>query len=95
MKKLQDIIEDLRTCATSCDEEASGKLEGDRSEGLTCIADHLHTAVSDLKRLKKKACILTPKQRAALIDLAGNAERDDLIAALSNNDYTIHQLCKE
>ena len=86
MKQLQDIIEDLRTSATSCRQEASGNLDenaADRRDGLACIADSLNNSANKLLRLQKRVVLLTPKQRDALIWLAGNAERDDLIAALS------------
>ena len=76
---IKSIIADLKNSARSCEQEASGELTGDRSEGLTCIADNLHVAARQLRR----ACLLTPTQRADLIELAGNAQRDDLIAALS------------
>ena len=41
MKNQKQIIANLKTAIKSCREEASGELEGDRSEGLNCIADGL------------------------------------------------------
>ena len=79
----KQIISDLRTNEISCREEASGKLEGDRREGLTCIADSLAATRKALSGCaRRQPVFLTAKQRNALCDLAGNAERDDLIAAL-------------
>ena len=41
MKNQKQIIANLKTAIKSCREEASGELEGDRSEGLNCSADGL------------------------------------------------------
>jgi len=83
MKNLTDAIAALKLSEKSCREEASGRLDGDRSEGLNCIGDN----VAEVRRFiatlaKRQAVFLTKKQLAALKDLAGGAERDDLIAAL-------------
>ena len=83
MKTLTDAIASLRTSENSCREEASGQLEGGRSEGLNCIGDQIaevHRFISTLAR--RQPVFLTARQRSALKDLAGNAEQDDLIAAL-------------
>ena len=87
--KLKQIIDSLRINETSCRQEASGNLDGNRSEGLNCIGDSLAEAIKALSALaRRNPVFLTAKQRKALISLAGNAERDDLIAALTTDDQT-------
>jgi hypothetical protein len=41
IKNQKEIIANLKTAIKSCREEASGELEGDRTDGLNCIADGL------------------------------------------------------
>ena len=85
MKNLKDAIETLKLSEKSCREEASGKLDGDRSEGLNCIGDNVAEVRKFLAKLaRRKLVFLTGKQLAALNNLASNAERDDLIAALES-----------
>jgi hypothetical protein len=49
------IVQDLTTAITSCRQEASGELAGDRSEGLTCIADNLQDVLKGVQNLIKAA----------------------------------------
>ena len=83
MKNLQQAIIALKLSEKSCREEASGNLDGDRSEGLTCIGDSIGEVRKLIAKLARhQPVFLTKKQRSALKNLAGKAERDDLIAAL-------------
>ena len=85
MNSLQQAIVALKLSETSCRQEASGKLDGDRSEGLNCIGDSLAIVHRFLASLAKRHPVfLTAKQQAALKDLAAQAERDDLLAALES-----------
>ena len=83
MKTLTDAVAALKLSEKSCREEASGNLDGDRSEGLNCIGDQIGEARRFMSNLARRHPVfLTARQRNSLKDLAGNAERDDLIAAL-------------
>ena len=86
---LKQIIGSLRTSETSCRQEASGKLDGDRSEGLNCIGDSLAKSIKALSALaRRNPVFLTAKQRKMLIRLAEHAGQVDLLAALTTDDQT-------
>ena len=75
MKNQKEIIANLKTAIKSCREEASGKLEGDRSEGLNCIADGLEET---LKIIQSESPFLSrplnKKQIEKQIEKAGRVE---------------------
>ena len=75
MKNQKEIIANLKTAIKSCREEASGKLEGDRSEGLNCIADGLEET---LKIIQSESPFLSrplnKKQLEKQIEKAGRVE---------------------
>ena len=85
MKTINEAIATLKLSEKSCRDEASGELDDSHSltEGMDAIEANLkeaHRFISTLAR--RKPVFLTARQRSALKDLAGKAERDDLIAAL-------------
>ena len=49
------VIRDLTTAITSCRQEASGELTGDRSEGLAVIADNLQSVLKGVRGIIKAA----------------------------------------
>jgi hypothetical protein len=51
---IQDCIDRLRLSFQSLEQEASGELEGDRSEGIQAIADSVAFVIGKLEELNKK-----------------------------------------
>jgi len=87
MNNLQQAIESLKLSEQSCRDEASGKLDDshNRAEGMAAIEANLKEVRRFITKLaRRQPAFLTAKQRRALKNLAGNAERDDLIAALES-----------
>jgi len=54
MKNISNVIARLRLSFKSLEQEASGELEGNRSEGIQSIADSIAVAIDDLESMKKK-----------------------------------------
>ena len=54
MKNLSDVIARLRLSFQSLEQEASGELEGDRSEGIQAIADSVAAVIGTLEDMEKK-----------------------------------------
>ena len=54
MKTLPEIIELVKTAEKSLQEEALGNLDGNRTEGLLCIANDLKEIKRYLVSLEKK-----------------------------------------
>ena len=88
MKNLKDAIAALKLSEKSCRDEASGELDDSHSlaEGMDAIEANLKEVRRFISTLaRRQPVFLTKKQLTALKDLAGKAERDDLIAALESN----------
>lgn len=92
MNTLTEAIAALKLSEQSCREEASGKLDDSHSvaEGMKAIETNLKDVRRFLSRLNcRQPVFLSQKQRAALHNLAGAVERDDLIAALESNQQRV------